>query len=117
MIILFKIPSPKNYISEDSKSIGKNYALQIYNETFDYLKSRYCADLVNPQLVESYAQMMARHIQLESLLSQSGFIVKHPTTGEPIPSPLAKMSLDYLNQANSIWNKINKVIEDYSCLE
>lgn len=108
------IPSPKSYILEDSKSIGKNYAEQIYNDTFNWLNSLDCAKFVNPQLVESYAQMLARHIQLETLLSQSAFIVKHPATSEPIPSPLVKMSLDYLNQADKIWNKIYKIVENYS---
>lgn len=114
---MIKIPTPKSYILDSSKSIGKTYAEQIYNDTFNWLNSCDCAQFVNPQTVESYAQMVARHIQLESLLSQSGFIVKHPTTGEPIPSPLVKMSLDYLNQADKIWNKIYKIVEEYAILE
>ena len=93
---------------------GKTYARQIYRETWEWIASHGCEDFVARQLVESYAQVAARHIQCEELLSSYGMIGKHPTTGEPTASPFVKMSIDYLKQASQLWYQIYAAIRDNS---
>ncbi len=110
----FQIPSPKEYLSAEQKVGGKTYAAQIYSETYEWLKACGCAELISPQLVENYAQTVARHIQCEELLTSYGMLAKHPTTGEPVTSPFVKMSLDYLKSANQLWYQIFQVVKENS---
>lgn len=107
-----KAPKPKKYISAKQKDGGKLYAKQIYTETWSWLNAHGCAALVSPQLIESYAQVTARHIFCEEQLSAFGMLARHPTTSEPIPSPFAKMSLDYLKQSNVLWAQIFQVVKE-----
>ena len=107
-----EMPKPKKYINSKQKDGAKNYAKQIYVETWEWLKAHGCESLVNPQLIENYAQVTARHIYCEEKLSQWGFLSKHPTTGEPMASPFVKMSLDYLKQSSQLWYQIFQVVKD-----
>jgi len=110
-----KIKPPKKYLSAEQKmGGGKTYARQIYRETWEWIASHGCEDFVARQLVESYAQVAARHIQCEELLSSYGMIGKHPTTGEATASPFVKMSIDYLKQASQLWYQIYAAIRDNS---
>ena len=113
---IFRIPTPKAYLDADQKSKGGNYktcAKQVYKETFNWLKSCNCAEFVSPQLVENFAQTMARHIQAEQAIADSGLLARHPTTGEPMTSPLIKISLDYLKAAQQLWYQISQIIKQY----
>lgn len=107
-------PEPKKYISAEQKMGDKTCAEQVYNETYDWLKACGCAEYVTLQLVETYAQMVGRHIQCEQLLSQFGLLAKHPTTGEPVTSFFVKMSLDYLKSANQMWYQIYQIVKEHS---
>lgn len=109
----FEIPPPKEYVSAEQKT-GRFYAEQVYNDTFSWLKSCSCAEIVPPQLVESFAQTLARHIQAEELLTRTGLLSKHPTTGEPTTSPFVKISLDYLKAANQLWLQIHQTVKENS---
>lgn len=110
--IEFEPPPPKEYISAEQKMGGDPCASEIYNEVFDFLKACKCEKAVSAQLVESYAQTLSRHIQCEKIISDTGFLSKHPTTGEPITTPFIKMSLDYLRAAKIIWKEIYAVVRD-----
>ena len=110
----FEIPSPKEYLSAEQKLTGKTYAEEIYKKTYEWLNNCGCGELVTPQLVENYAQMIARHIQCEELSTKTGLLAKHPTTGEPIASPFVKMSLDYLKSANQLWYQIYQIVKENS---
>lgn len=108
-----KMKPPKKYLSAEQKmGGGKTHARQIYRDTWDWIAERGCTNFVTQQLVESYAQMAARHIQCEELLSSYGMIGKHPTTGEAIASPFVKMSMDYLRQASQLWYQIYMAVRD-----
>ena len=109
----FEIPPPKEYLTAEQKT-GRFYAEQVYNDTFNWLKSCGCAELVAPQLVEDYAQAIARKIQAEEILTRAGLLAKHPTTGEPTTSPFVKISLDYLKAAQQIWYQIYQIVRENS---
>ena len=107
-----KIKPPKKYLIAEQKDGGKLYAKQIYRETWDWITAHGCAEFVPKQLVENYAQVTARHIQCEEFLSTYGLTAKHPTTSEPISSPYAKMSLDYMKQSQQAWYQIYALVRD-----
>lgn len=107
-----KIKAPKKYLSAEQKGGGKLYATKIYKETWEWIIAHGCGDFVPKQLVENYAQVTARHIQCEGFLSEYGLIAKHPTTSEPISSPFAKMSLDYMKQSQQAWYQIYAAVRD-----
>lgn len=107
----FTPPEPKDYISAEQKMGGESCAPKIYQYVYEFLTAYKCENAVSAQLVESYAQTVNRHIQCERIISNTGFLTKHPTTGEPIQTPFIKMSLDYLKAANKIWQAIYSVVQ------
>lgn len=109
----FEIPPPKEYLTAEQKT-GRFYAESVYRETYKWLIACGCGNLVTPQLVEDYAQTIARHIQAEEILTRAGLLAKHPTTGEPVTSPFVKISLDYLKAANQLWYQIYQIVKENS---
>lgn len=107
-----KIKNPKSYLTATQKDGTKTFARQIYRETYDWLQKNNCADLISAQLVENFSEVMARHIQAEMQISQAGFIIRQPTTGEPIITPLVKISLDYLKAAQQLWYQIAQFVKE-----
>lgn len=69
-------------------------------------------NLVSLQLIEQYSMSVARWIQLEQLISRTGFVGKHPTTGAAIASPIVSMSQAYLKQANQLWYQIYQIVQE-----
>ena len=108
----FDFPAPKSYLSITQRDGSILAAKQVYDATYAWLAKCGCADSVNPQLVEDYAQTTARFIQAEGELSRAGLIIRHPATGEALPSPLVKISLDYLKAAQQIWYQINQFTKE-----
>ena len=47
-------------------------------------------------MVEQYAMSVSRWIQCEEIVSSTGFLAKHPTTGAAIASPYVSMSQSYM---------------------
>lgn len=107
----FVPPEPKGYIFGEEK-MGESCAPKVYQCVYEFLKAYKSEVAVPSQLVESYAQMVSRHIQCEKIISETGFLAKHPTTGEPVTTPFVKMSLDYLKAANQIWREIYSVVAE-----
>ena len=108
------IPSPSDYLSaeqRDGKPLGADV---IFTETFQWLRERECDRLVNPRLVESYSEAFARYVQCSEALSKFGLLGKHPTTGAPIASPFAQMSLNWQKQANALWYEIFDIVRQNS---
>ena len=85
---------------------------EIYEETWEWLKSIGCTAVVSPQLLERYAMCAARWIQCEEMTSALGYLSKHPTTGKPIPSPFISIGINYMNQANRLWNEIYQIVKE-----
>ena len=105
-------PAPKSYLSAAQRDGSILAARQIFDDTYRWLAKHGCADSVNPQLVEDYAQTTARFIQAEGELSRAGLIIRHPATGEVLPSPLVRISLDYLKAAQQIWYQIYQIVRE-----
>ena len=90
-----EMPNPSDYLSARQRNGKPLGADEIYRETWQWLKERRCERLVNPRLLESYAQAFARFIQCEEAVSQYGLLGKHPTTGG----------------ANNLWYEIFDIVK------
>ncbi|MBR5163387.1 MAG: terminase, partial [Schwartzia sp.] len=67
---------------------------------------------VNPTMLQQYAMSVSRWIQCEEILSEFGFLAKHPTTGAAIASPYVAMSQQYMKQVNQIWYQIYQIVKE-----
>ena len=105
------MPNPSEYLSAKQKNGKPLGADEIYKETWKWLKERKCEKLVNPRLLESYAQAFARFIQCEEAITFYGLLGKHPTTGGPTTSPFVGMSQSYQKQANLLWYEIYDIVK------
>lgn len=110
------MPKPSDYLSARQKNGVPLGADEIYKETWLWLKDRNCEKLVNPRLIEAYAQAFARYIQCEEATSTYGLLGKHPTTGGVITSPFVQMSQQYQKSANLIWYEIYDIVKQ-NCTE
>lgn len=110
------MPKPSDYLSARQKNGVPLGADEIYKETWLWLKERNCEKLVNPRLIEAYAQAFARYIQCEEATSTYGLLGKHPTTGGMITSPFVQMSQQYQKSANLIWYEIYDIVKQ-NCTE
>lgn len=108
------MPKPSDYLSARQKNGVPLGADEIYKETWLWLKERNCEKLVNPRLIEAYAQAFARYIQCEEATSTYGLLGKHPTTGRVITSPFVQMSQQYQKSANLIWYEIYDIVKQNS---
>lgn len=107
-----KVKSPKKYLTAEQADGGKLCSKKIYEEVMAWIIANGCEGLIPEQLIQDYAQITARHIQCEDYLSQYGLIAKHPTTGEPIISPFAKMNLDFVKLSSQLWYQIYATVKE-----
>lgn len=107
-----QIPEPSCLLSAEQKNGTKLEALAIYEQTWHWLVARGVAQHVAPKLIEQYAMSVARWQQCEEVISQYGFLSKHPTTGNPIASPYVSMSQSFMNQASRLWAEIYAIVRD-----
>lgn len=107
-----EMPKPHDFLSATQRDGGSFQAKDIYEETWNWLKSVGCTALVSPQLLERYAVCAARWIQCEEMTSTLGYLSKHPTTGKSIPSPFINIGINYMNQANRLWSEIYQIVKE-----
>jgi len=107
-----EMPEPHEMLSATQRDGSTLQAADIYETTWKWLKARGCAKLISPQLLERYAMSAARWIQCEAIISSTGFLAKHPTTGAAIASPYVAMSQNYMNQTNRLWYEIFQVVKE-----
>ena len=60
---------------------------------------------------------VARWIAVEVFISDTGYLARHPTTGNAIASPYVSMSRDYMKQVNQIWYQINQIVRENCSVE
>ena len=106
------MPKPHDFLSATQRDGCQLQAKEIYEDTWEWLKSIGCTAVVSPQLLERYAMCAARWIQCEEMTSTLGYLSKHPTTGKPIPSPFINIGINYMNQANRLWNEIYQIVKE-----
>lgn len=112
-----EMPPVKEYMKRKQRNGKKMCAVEVYRDTWKWLKERGCEHLVNIQLVEQYAMSVSRWIQCEEAISEYGFLSKHPTTGNAIASPYVSMSQQYMKQVNQVWYQIYQVVKENCSVE
>ncbi|MDP3057909.1 MAG: P27 family phage terminase small subunit [bacterium] len=106
------MPPPREYLIAKQKSGKEILAAEVYEKTWRWLSKRGCVHLIPAQLIEQYAMSVSRWIQCEECITEFGFLAKHPTTGNAIPSPYVAMSQSFMKQANNIWYQIYQVVRE-----
>lgn len=106
------MPEPSEYLKARQRNGGDLAALDLYKQTWLWLKERGCEKLVSKQLIEQYAMSVSRWIQCEDAISEYGFLSKHPTTGAACASPYVAMSQQYMKQVNQVWYQIFQVVKE-----
>ena len=60
---------------------------------------------------------VSRWVQCETMISEYGFLGRHPTTQGVVASPYVNMSQMYLKQANQSWYQIYQIVRDNCSVE
>lgn len=111
------VPPVKDFLKASQKSGVDLCAEDVFKSTFLWLKERGCDRFVNTQLIEQYSMSVSRWVQCETMISDYGFLGKHPTTGAAITSPYVTMSQQYLKQVNQCWYQIYQIVKDNCSVE
>lgn len=107
-------PPIKDFLKAQEGKAGNLKAEEVYNEIWTWLKRCGCEKYVPVQLIEKYALSTARWIQCEEMITQYGFLGKHPTTGAAIASPLASLAQGYSKQVDQAWYEIYQIVKENS---
>ena len=107
-----EMPKPHDFLSADQRDGNPLQAKEIYDHTWKWLKGVGCTTLVSSHMIERYAMCSARWIQCEEITNKLGFLSKHPTTQKPIPSPFVNIGINYMNQANRLWDEIMQIVKE-----
>lgn len=111
------VPPVKDFLKANQKSGVDLCASDVFKSTYLWLQERGCEKYVNIQLIEQYAMSVSRWVQCETMISDYGFLGKHPTTGAAIASPYVTMSQQYLKQVNQCWYQIYQIVKDNCSVE
>ena len=107
-----EMPKPSEMLSAIQRDGKPLQAAEIYKKAWEWLHERGCSSLVSPQLLERYAMSAARWIQCEEMVTEYGFLAKHPTTGNAQRSPYVAMAQDYMSQTNRLWMEVFLIVKE-----
>lgn len=110
-----EVPDIKEFLSQEQR-MGELYGKEIYEQMWDWLVKRGCAHLVSLHLLEQYSMCFGRWVQCENLVSSTGMLGRHPTTGNAIASPLVTIAQAYLKEANLLFQQIFSIVSE-NCRE
>jgi hypothetical protein len=106
------MPPAREFLASIQKNGKTLVAAEVYALTWEWLQARGCASLIPSQLIEQYAMAISRWMQCEECISEYGFLAKHPTTGQAMPSPYVAMSQSFGKQANNIWYQVYQIVRE-----
>lgn len=112
-----QMPKPRDYLAAVQKNGQNTIAVSVYEDTWNWLNERNCVQLIPPLLIEQYAQSVARWAQCEDMITEYGFLSKHPTTGNAQSSPYVSMSQSFQKQSSNIWFMINQAVRENCATE
>ena len=106
------MPKPHEMLSATQRDGTTLQAKEIYEVTWKWLNERKCVSLISPQLLERYSMVAARWIHCEQTISSTGYLAKHPVSGNAVQSPFVSMSIDYMKQTNRLWGEIFNIVRE-----
>ena len=104
-----EVPAIKEFLSAEQR-MGELHGKEIYEQMWAWLKERNCAHLISPHLLEQYSMAMARWIQAENMITRTGLLGKHPTTGGVVSNPFVTIAQGYLKEANLLFQQIFNIV-------
>jgi hypothetical protein len=110
-------PEVRDFMTAEQSGGEKLLAAELLNEIWTWIAARRCEKYVQPLQVEAYAMTLARWIQCENVISVTGFLGEHPTTGAACRSPFVDMAQTYMRQAATLWAQIYQVIKENCATE
>ena len=121
-LILIESSIPHEFIDDKqlnqiSGETVKTYARQIYDETYNWLKTRRVAQLVPKLLLERYASESANWIYCLSLTRKHGHFRQNQKRETLEVSPWAKQAVEYGARSDSLWNQIYLTVRDNSSVK
>lgn len=108
------MPPPHEFLGAAQRDGGQTVATEVYKTTWQWVRDRKCEHLIPSQLIELYAQGVARWIQCEQAINAYGFLAKHPTTNNAMPSPYVIMGQNYYRQVTNTWLQIFQTVKENS---
>ncbi len=111
------MPPARDYLAAAQKNGKPLVAAEVYEITWEWLNARGCAALIPAQMIEQYAVTIARWMQCEEAITEYGFLAKHPTTGNAMPSPYVAMSQSFGKQAGNIWYQMYQIVRENCAAE
>lgn len=108
------MPPIKDYLTQIQRDGTKLVSDEIYKDTYQWLCSLGIEKEVNTLLIDQYAQSAGRWVDIEKKISETGYLAKHPTTGNAIASPYVLMSQSYFKQMQNAWFAIYSIVRDKS---
>ena len=106
------VPDPREYLSDAQRVNIPLIAKDVFKKMYEWLISLGCEKYIFTDLIEMYSQSYARYMQMERMISGTGFLAKHPTTGAAINSPYVTMSDLYSKQAIRVYAMIEQRVKE-----
>lgn len=85
---------------------------EVFSYIWNHLETLGITRYVYVGLIQIYAMNVARWMQCEEMISRTGLLGTHPTTGADIISPYVSISQNYQKAANALWCQISQIIKD-----
>lgn len=105
-------PPTHEFMGARQKDGRQTLAVEMYEKAWAWLAERKCEHLIPPQLIEMYAQSVARWVQCEEAVDEFAMLAKHPTIGNAMPSPYVAMSQNYYKQVVNTWFQIHQTVKE-----
>ena len=108
------MPEPHEFLSAKQHDGSTLEAGDIYRETWGWLEKLGVAKAVSPQLLERYAMCSARWIQCEEMTTKAFRRISFQASDDvkPILSPFINIGINYMNQANRLWDEIFQIVKE-----
>jgi len=109
------LESLPGFMSAAQKMGGALLAPQVYCDTVAWLDDRGCRGAVSEIMLQQYAQACARWIQLETMLSENGFLVTNTGSGggkKVVQSPFLVALQNQLKIVNMTWYPIYQAVRE-----
>ena len=114
LCLLVVDPISATTISDLQKDIKKNQS-QLKNAQQQISDAQSAQEGIGEEIEEIDAELVSLITDInliEEAISENGFLAKHPTTGNAIPSPYVSMSQSFSKQANNLWFQIYQVVRE-----
>lgn len=107
------VPEPRKFLEETQRGEIELKSREVYDKMYAWLIEMRCEKFVSQDLIELYSQSYGRYMQVESMISATGFLAKHPTTGAPMTSPYVQISDMYSKQVERVHATIEAIVREH----